>query len=229
MLSRTAFFEPLAATLRGASREATILHGGSGSNAAIIASASQQAHRAAGDERVIVVPHSGAGPLLPSVLAGFPAGQAAAIFLDATLPHPGRPRLDELREALPADAYQQLERGLQGGESWPDWTDEQLAPLIPDDETRRAVLAMVTPRTLGFFEEPLPPDDLPAELPCAYLRLSAAYDQPLATAESRDWPVRSLDLTHLAPYTHARDVARELIALSGEVLPEQTDVRRSRR
>jgi hypothetical protein len=215
LLARRGFLDPLAAALRGGGYATSVLNVVGGSNAEMIAAAAPQAHRAAGDEPIVLVPYSGAGPLVPSVLAGFPAAQAAAVFLDATLPHPDRRRLEELSEALPAAAFDEFDRGLRAGGSWPDWTDEQLTPLIPDDETRRAVLAMVTPRPLGFFEEPLPSDGLPAGIRCAYLRLSAAYDQSLAAAESRGWPSRSLDLTHFAPYTHPAEVARELVALSG--------------
>lgn len=165
----------------------------------------------------VFVAYSGAGPLVPAILRGMRWPPVADIFMDATLPHPGRARIDELRETLPPAAFASFDRHIRGGGSWPTWTDRDLAPLIPDDAVRARLLSFVTPQPAPFFEEPLPPDNLPPGLPDAYLRLSPAYDAALATARARRRPTRSLALTHFAPYTHPGKVARELVSLIQEL------------
>ncbi len=165
----------------------------------------------------ILVAYSGAGPLVPAVLRGMRWQPRGLLFLDATLPHPGLARIDELREALPPVAFASFEKCIRAGGSWPNWTDRDLVPLIPDDSVRARLLSFVTPQPASFFEEPLPADDLPPDLPIAYLRLSSAYEGALATASARGWPTCSLGLTHFAPHTHPAEVARELVSLIQEL------------
>lgn len=217
ILAGPGFFEPLARELRAAGHPASVIHIAGQDDTTIAVSAAQQLNRAAGDDDIVLVPYSGAGPLAPAVLAGFDPGRAAVVFLDAGLPHPGRSRLDELHETLPANAYEPLESLLRSGGRWPNWSDEQLAPLVPDAGARRTLLSLVTPRGLGFFDAPLPSVELSAATRCAYLRLSPAYDAALAMARSRGWPARSLALHHFAPYTHPREVARALTTLIDEL------------
>lgn len=183
------------------------------SNASLIDFLRKVIGRSTRDHPTVVVPYSGAGPLIPAAIARASRPPIGVVFIDATLPHPGRARIAELRQTLPPDAFARFEHPLRRGGSWPIWTDADLAPLVPDHDRRARLLSLVTPQPASFFEEPLPPDDLQSRLPCAYLRLSSAYDVALATARSRGWPTRSLDLTHFAPYTHPGPVARELLAL----------------
>ncbi|MBI5946831.1 MAG: hypothetical protein HY875_01675 [Chloroflexi bacterium] len=217
-LARPEFFQPLEAALRELGLPASVLNVDGDSNAEMIASAARQVPRPGGGERVLLVPHSGAGPLVPAVLGALGHDQAMVAFLDATLPHPGRSRLDELERTLSPSAFEAFERGLRAGGRWPTWTDAQLRPFVPGDEARSSLLGLVTPRPLSFFEEVLPEAALPAWLPCGYLRLSAAYDGALEEARARAWPTRSSGLTHFAPYTHPREVARELAALVDELV-----------
>jgi hypothetical protein len=48
---------------------------------------------------------------------------------------------------------------------------------------------------------------------CAYLQLSAACSAQADEAERRGWPVRRLDLNHLAVLTHAAVVEAKLVEL----------------
>jgi predicted alpha/beta hydrolase family esterase len=45
---------------------------------------------------VVLVGHSGAGPLLPAIHRAIAQPVAACLFVDASLPHPGQSRFDEL-------------------------------------------------------------------------------------------------------------------------------------
>src|ERR1700751_3091577 len=48
------------------------------------------------ERRVVLVGHSGAGPLLPAIHRAIARPVAAYIFVDASRPHPGQSRFDEL-------------------------------------------------------------------------------------------------------------------------------------
>src|SRR5882672_1157217 len=69
-------------------------------------------------EPLVAVPHSGAGPLLPAVLAALrDAGHRvdAAVFVDAGLPAPGSTRLDLLAGESTAVAEEFRQRLAAGG------------------------------------------------------------------------------------------------------------------
>ncbi|MEO8330368.1 MAG: alpha/beta hydrolase, partial [Candidatus Nanopelagicales bacterium] len=96
---------------------------------------------------------------------------------------------------------------------FPDWSEADLASEIPDPGDRALLLAGLRPRSLDFFDEPLPmPEDWP-DARCAYLQLSQAYAVPAATAASRGWTVRSESLHHFAALTHPDAVANALDSL----------------
>ena len=214
ILSAPAFFDGIAAELTQAGfavSRATGFHAALATHADLVDAVVDPL--GPGGERLVLVVYSGAGPLAPSVVAALANRVPGVVFLDAALPHPGASRLDELRTALPARDFERLAAHLAAGVSWPDWRDQHLAPLVPDALQRQSLLEMVIPRPLAFFEEVLPLDELPAQLPCAYLRLSAAYDGQLAAAQSRGWRTRSLHLHHFAPYTHPAEVTAALTTL----------------
>ena len=144
------------------------------------------------DRPVLFVGHSGAGYLLPSIGAARRAGHgqvAGYVFVDAGLP-PSRAahRLDLLRSEDPhhGDA---MERQLAGGGSFPDWTDDDLRTLVPDELARARLMTSLRPRGNDFFTERLPVVPDWPEAPCGYLRLSPAYDVPARLARLRGWPV----------------------------------------
>jgi hypothetical protein len=160
-----------------------------------------------------VVAHSGAGPLLPAVLAalrtaGLPAQQA--VFLDAglpigCLPPPGRPvnRFD-LLAAEGAAVAEALRSVLDGGGRFPNWTADRLSGLVPDPEV---VLAGMRPRGADFFAEPLPDQPLPPDLSCGYVQLSPAYRGHADRAAALGWPVVRADLGHFGALAAPDDVA----------------------
>lgn len=146
-------------------------------------------------EPVVLVAHSGAGPLLPAIRQQIAQPIAAYLFIDAGLPQNGLSRLQMLARELP-DTAPRLRELLVGGKKWPQWRDEDLASLIPDSERRQKLLAELTPQPLAFFDEPLPVFPEWPDAPCAYLQLSAAYDYSAAEAEQRGWPVVRMDAGH---------------------------------
>jgi hypothetical protein len=169
---------------------------------------------------VVLVGHSGAGPLLPQV--GFAQRSARRqvggyVFLDAMLPRPAGPDGPPTRLALLHDEddalAHDLDHDLRDGGTFPAWTDDDLADEVPDDEARHALLASLRPRGRDFFTETLPfPGDWP-DAPCAYLRTSAAYDVHARTAQHRGWPVHERGGGHFAALTDPDGLARDLVAL----------------
>ena len=144
------------------------------------------------DRPVIRVGHSGADPLLPAVAGGLRQPVAGYVFVDAGLPVDGRSRL-EMMESEGADFAQELRQYLAAGGRFPNWTDADLASLVPDARIRERLLAELRPRPLDFFTEPIPvAQQWPRETPPLYLQLSAAYDKPARQAEREGWPVRRL-------------------------------------
>ena len=168
-------------------------------------------------EPLVLVGHSGAGPLLAQVAfarraAGHPAH--GYLFLDAGLPRPtnARNRLDLMRIEDP-DFAATLQAHLAAGERFPDWASDDLAEEIPNPGDRALLLAGLRPRGLDYFTEELPlAEDWP-DAPVAYLQLSAPYDQPAATARRRGWATRSLGLGHFAAISHPQAVAQAMTEL----------------
>ena len=166
-------------------------------------------------EPLVLVGHSGAGPLLGAVgnglrAAGRPAG--GYLFCDAGLPEAGATRLDLLAAEDPemAAAFRaELERGGR----FPTWSDADLEPLVPDPAARAALVGSLRPRGLAFFTEPLPAAAGWPDAPCGYLRLSAVYDRWAEAAAAMGWPTGWLDAGHFHPLVDPDGVAAALLDL----------------
>lgn len=147
------------------------------------------------DRPLVLVGHSGAGPLLPAIAQAGRRPIAAYLFVDAGLPHGGLSRLDEMAVNDPELAAR-LRRHLAAGGRFPTWGDADLREVIPDSRLRQGLLAELRPRPLAFFAEPLPQVAGWPDAPCGYLRFSPAYARPAAEAERRGWPYRAFDAGH---------------------------------
>jgi hypothetical protein len=160
------------------------------------------------DRRPVLVAHSGAGVLLPAIRGLADRPVAAYVFVDAGLPHEGSrigggPWADQLR-ALYA-----------GGGRFPNWTDADLAGLVPDPAARRRLLADLRPQPLAFWEEPIP---IPAgwpDAPCAYLRFppNPAYDDDAAEARRLGWPYAEIPGGHFHMLVDPPAVATAIVGL----------------
>jgi len=165
-------------------------------------------------ERIVLVGHSGAGPLLPSIgqAAGRPV--AAYVFVDADLPREGASRLDLFATVGDADAFRRSARdGVlpPWGESWPDGAWER---LVPDGALRGRFRAELRAVALAVYEEPLPVFDGWPDSPCAYLKFSPVYDGAAAAARETGWAYRELAGLHLHMLVDPAAVAGALIDLA---------------
>jgi pimeloyl-ACP methyl ester carboxylesterase len=158
------------------------------------------------ESSVVLVAHSGAGPLLPEVAARMGDGAAGVVFVDAGLPSPGMSRLKAFGDDDEAKSFRA--RAVDG--MVPPFPDDLLAKLIEDEAEFAAYIASQRPMPLAIYEEALPTTDLPP-LPAAYLQFSAAYDRVAAEARSRGWRYRQLKGSHFHLLDHPREVALTLL------------------
>jgi alpha/beta hydrolase fold len=169
-----------------------------------------------GDDPVVLVGHSAAGPLLPAIADVLSGRVRAAVFADAMLPHPGFSWFD----AAPPMLRDQL-RGMADGALLPPWHQwfppGALAEVLPDRELRRTVTAEIPRLPVAFFEEPAPVTPNWDAVRCAFLRFSAAYDDAAAEAERLGWWVARRDWDHLRMLT-APDAVADLVGTAVSAL-----------
>lgn len=164
---------------------------------------------------VAVVGHSGAGAFLPAIGAALGDRLGALVFVDAVVPprhgvHETSARLRALLDEQTTDGV--LRRWLDW---WPAATLAELLPGAVDRELLGADLPRV-PR--AFYDEAVPVPDGWSAWPCAYLRLSAAYDAESEDAVERGWLRGELDLDHLAIHTRPGAVADALTSMVAIVM-----------
>jgi hypothetical protein len=159
-----------------------------------------------------LVGHSGAGALLPAIgqSSGHPI--VAYVFVDAGIQDDGKSRLDQMEVEAPEFA-QRFRAYLEGGGSFPTWTEGDLASVLPDLIRRRQVIAELRPRRLPFFTEPIPVFPGWPDAPCAYLKFSAAYDVPAWRAQAEGWHYREIAAGHFHMLVDPDAVAAALVDL----------------
>jgi pimeloyl-ACP methyl ester carboxylesterase len=162
---------------------------------------------------VVLVGHSGAGPLLPCIAEAIDRPVAGMVFVDAGIPKNGASRLDLLAEESGVEVADKLCAFLKRGGLYPNWREAELQNLIPDAMTRRDVLNDVQPRPLEFWSEPIHVPDAWLDTPCAYLRLSHGYGVPAVEAQRRGWAYREVDAGHFHIVVDPEAVAAELVEL----------------
>lgn len=156
-----------------------------------IARTAVELSQTAAGQRLVLVGHGDAGPLLPQI--GFARAAAGSpvdgyVFVDSDLPRTEmiRSRLDLIKLRAPVAAHRISER-------------------------------LATDPLRSYYEEELPlPEDWP-DARCAYLQLSGDYDLPRATAAHRGWDVAQVPLHHTAALTDPEVVATALAQLLNEL------------
>ena len=165
------------------------------------------------DERaVILVAHSGAGPLLPAVGAIVQQPIAAYLFVDAGLPSGGTSRLEAIATE-DATSAAELCAALNVGQQFPAWTDDDLRQMVPDQYRRRSLLNELTPRGREYWTEELPGVSGWPNAPCAYLQFSSPYQSAAERARRAGWPTRFVAAGHFHQLVDPSGVADALIEL----------------
>lgn len=163
---------------------------------------------------VVLVGHSGAGPLLPAMADALEHPVTGLVYVDAALPTPGK----SWRDTVPAELYTALRDRTREGllPRWPLWfPDHPLETLVPDPDLRAEIADEAPEVPIAFLKESRPDVTWPG--PAAYLALSAAYAADLQRARDLGWPTAKLELTHLAPATDPEPVAEGIIGLLGDL------------
>jgi hypothetical protein len=170
---------------------------------------------------VVLVGHSGAGPLLPAVgqRVGHPV--AAYIFVDAGIPVDGMSRLELMADEDPAFAAH-LRELLSGGGQFPSWREEDLRAAIPDARLRHRMVAELQPRPLAFFTEPIPVFSGWPDAPCGYVQFSAAYDAPARHARQAGWSYRAVNGGHFQMLVDPSAVTDALLDLVEHLIGDPT-------
>ena len=144
---------------------------------------------------IVLVAHSGAGPLLPIIRQSVVHSISPYVFVDAGIPRKNSSRIDLMRSQDQQWA-DQFHQALLQGERFPTWTEDDLREVIPDDVLRRNMIAEINPRSLTFFTEPIPAFAGWPDAPCAYIKFSASYDWDFEQAKRASWLVREVNAGH---------------------------------
>lgn len=145
------------------------------------------------DEPVVLAGHSAAGLLLPAIGDALPQPVAAYLFVDAGLPIDGLSRLEVIDEEDP-ELGERFRNMLADGGTFPNWSEDILAPLVPDPAMLSALMRDIRPRPLAFFTEPITVPERWPDAPCGVLQFGDPYDRTVARID--DWPVIKLDAGH---------------------------------
>lgn len=169
---------------------------------------------------LVLVAHSAAGQLLGvvgPVLRDAGYRVTAEILADAGLPPCGRSRLEQLDDELPELAAH-VRSLLNDGLRFPAWTDDDVAPLVPDEKRRNQLLAQLRPPPPSYWVEQIPTSIGWPDAPVGALIFSHSYGPTVEAARDNGWPVRVLDTdNHLLPLADEERVADELLALADEL------------
>lgn len=163
---------------------------------------------AAAPSPLVLVGHSGAGPLLPAFADATDHPVGALTYLDAELPTPGH----SWEESAPSELVQQLRSRARDSRlpPWHRWFDPALlAGLVPNSALRQALIDEEPEVSAAFLTETRPEMDWAGQ--AGYIQLSPPYAPAAAQAADRGWPVCRLEAHHLAPLTQPSMLADALL------------------
>ncbi len=162
-----------------------------------------------GEDDAIFVAHSGAGPLLPTIVDRSKARGASMVFVDAGLPAKATDT-----PLMPEAFLDQLTAIAEDGllPPWSEWFGpDVMASLIPDSNKRKLIEFELPRIPLSYFYGSVPPVlKWPAERN-GYVLLSDGYVDDAEEARRRGWPVVELLGEHLDLVTKAPKVALAVV------------------
>jgi hypothetical protein len=162
------------------------------------------------DVPLILVAHSGAGPLLPVIRESIPNPVYAYIFVDAGIPQNKATRLDMMKSEDP-DWAREFQTYLQGGGHFPNWSNDDLREIVPDEHIRGQLVSDLRPRTLDFFTELIPVFEGWPDAPCVYILFSPPYKQAESQARQMGWHTYELEAGHFHMLVDAKAVTNIIV------------------
>jgi len=164
--------------------------------------------RAAGDDPVVLVPHSNAGLYIPAVVEALGDQVRGVVFVDAALPGRGHYRTaDFLKKLAAADGL------LPPWTSW--WDEADVAALFPNADVRALVEAEQPRMPLAYFEHLPPAPDGWATVPCGNVWFGEPYDQGAEQAANLGWPTAHLPGGHLQMLSDPPAIASAILEIVG--------------
>jgi hypothetical protein len=161
---------------------------------------------------LVLVVHSNAGLFLPVVRAALPHRVAGSVFVDAALPARGGSSPVASPEMLAFLRPLAVDGRLP---QWTEWWDEaEVAPMFPDEPTRRTVVAEQPRLPLAYYEQAVPVPEGWEDHPCAYLLFGPPYEETAAEARGRGWRVAHLPGEHLHQIVEPEGTASSILELS---------------
>jgi hypothetical protein len=158
---------------------------------------------------VVVVGHSGAGPLLPLIACRLDAPPRLSVFVDAGVPR------EQGDASLVPDQFLGHLRQLAIEGRLPKWSEwfgpDAMRAIVPDPELREAIVAELPRLPLSYFEQHVPMPEGWADLRYAYILLSEPYRADAEAARSRGWYTAALPGAHLDIVTRPSEVADALV------------------
>ncbi|NGY57633.1 alpha/beta fold hydrolase [Lentzea sp. NEAU-D13] len=160
------------------------------------------------DGQLVLVGHSGAGPLLPGFADALELDVAGLVFLDSDLPTPGK----AWRETVDPALVRQIKASVRDGRlpRWDRWFDSDPLKLVPA-ELREEMRDEAPEVPWEFLKEQRPVVEWSG--PCGYVLLSSFYEDAANKAEELGWPVERVESHHLAAATSPSTVAAALKAV----------------
>jgi pimeloyl-ACP methyl ester carboxylesterase len=165
------------------------------------------------EDHVVLVGHSGAGPLLPQIAARAHWSADALVFVDAGVP----PEAGEA-ELMPTEMLADLRLLAVDGvlPAWSEWFGPGvMRELIPDDDKRTLVSAELPLLPLSYFDVSVPVPTGWATARCGFIQLSDAYAADAAAAANRGWPVLDRLGAHLDIVTRPAVIADAILTVAG--------------
>lgn len=167
--------------------------------------------QAAGDEPVVLVPHSNSGLYVPAVIEVLGDQVRGVVFVDAALPAAGFfAQRDFLATLVEADGFLP---------PWTQWWDESdVAELFGDSAVRARVEAEQPRMPLGYYDHLPPAPQGWDRRPCAYLWFAEPYDMNAQRATASAWPTMHLPGKHLHLVVDPEAVATAVLELADNLL-----------
>ena len=165
------------------------------------------------EQPVVIVAHSNAGLFVPVIVDAVPRGVAGCLFVDAALPAPAGPTPVAPPELLDFLRPKVIDGRLPQWTAW--WDESDVAPMFPDDRTRRAVSAEQPRLPLSYYQERVPTPAGWDDRPCGYLLFGPPYEPMAADAAGRGWTVEHVPGLHLHQLVDPGTVAARIVSMSG--------------
>src|SRR5215470_6785735 len=171
---------------------------------------------------VVLVPHSNAGLFVPVLARDLGRSVVRAIFADASIP------AESGETPVVGDDFLPFLHGLADPAGmlprWTDWwTEEDIAPVLPDPQIRRIVADEQPTLPIGYYLERVPSPGGWNDLDCCYLQFSEGYGGQADEARRRGWPVLRVPGEHLHQVVDPDAVARAVLELAAAPARRQGD------